>query len=186
MPRRPPLSSPSWTLGLSALVALVALAACGRKPPPPPPAVRAAPSNVNPSATTTAYAIPEPDLPASCEVEFEGAVKGKVKGARYVVLVSEQPCTTENLGTVPTIAIGEARQKPKGRLYATEGNVREGSRGHVCAVVLDEKGRAVGFGAFAKNPIVFDARGKDELKLEDVDVTVMPVSPPRELPLGRF
>lgn len=131
--------------------------------------------------------MPEPEGRTSFEVEFEGAVKGVIKGgARYVVLVSEQPCTPDNLGTVPTIAIGEARPKPKGRLYATEGNVREGSRGHVCAVVLDDKGRAIGFGAYAKNPLTFGASGKDELELEDVDVVVAPLIPPRELPAGRF
>lgn len=171
------------------MIGVSVVAGCSRKPPPPADrtkSVASATATAAPSASTITYAVPEPEGPLSFEVELEGTVRGAVKGARYVVLVSEQPCTPDNVGTVPTIAIGEARRKPKGLLYATEGNVREGSRGHLCATVLDARGRAIGFGAYAKNPIVFGASGKDELELEDLDVTVTPLSPPRELPPNRF
>lgn len=168
---------------------LCAVGGCTRKTPPAKAeraAVATASASASPTPIATAYAVPEPHGPTSFEVEFEGTLKSTVKGARYVVLVSEQPCTPDNLGTVPTIAIGEARKKPKGLVYATEGNVREGSRGYVCATVLDEKGRAIGFGAYGKNPIVFSASGKDELEIEDLDVSVGPLVPGRELPGGRF
>ena len=96
------------------------------------------------------------------------------------------PASFEVLGTVKTIAIGEGRRKPAGLKYWTEGNVREGSLGYACAVALDARGRAVGFGVYARHPLVFSAGGKGELEMSDVDIVLAPLSPIRALRSPRF
>ena len=125
-------------------------------------------------------------MPSSFEVEIGGKLTGPVAAVRYVFLVAPEPCTIDNLGTVKTIAIGEGRRKSGGLTYWTEGNVREGSKGYACAAALDARGRAVGFGVYARNPLVFSAGGKGELEMGDVDIVLARLSPARALPAQRF
>lgn len=176
-----PLRRAAWAL------ALVATAlGCGRRAPTPQ-ASSASASVVPPPSPAPGSASPAPPpLPPSFEVEFEGKLLGAPPAARYVVIVTPEPCTADNLGTVPTIAIGEGRRKPAGLVYWTEGNVREGSRGYVCAFALNARGRATAFGAHPRSPLLFAAGGKDDLEFEDVDIPLRPLDPPRELPPQRF
>lgn len=135
------------------------------------------------SASASSPAEPPADPRPSFEVELEGLIKkpAQMRATRYVAIVTPEPCTLDNLGVVATLAIGEGRPRPTALTFWTEGNVREGTKAWICVLGLDATRNVIGFGTYPNNPLELRAHGKGELELEDLDVTLAPVSPPRSL-----
>jgi hypothetical protein len=144
-------------------------------------AARIASASTAPSAAPSAE--PPTDSRPSFEVELEGVIKTPVqmKAARYVAIVTPEACTLDNLATVETLAIGEGRPRPVVRKFWTEGNVREGTQAWICVFGLDPSGAVIGFGTSPRNPLTLRGGGKNEIEVEDLDVTLQPVAPPRSL-----
>jgi hypothetical protein len=175
-------------LGARALLIVCLVAAgCGRTKTArkPAPATDASALSLGPAGSVSAKNEAEPpsDPRPSFEVELEGVIRTPVqlKAVRYVAIVTPEECTLDNLASVPTLAIGEGRPRPTVRKFWTEGNVREGTRAWVCVFGLDANGAVSGFGSYPQNPLTLRGGGKNEIEIEDLDVTLSPVRPPRSL-----
>jgi hypothetical protein len=103
------------------------------------------------------------DRPA--EVEFFGSVKpGALKPAKLVFVAQAEPCTP-----VPAEVhlIGKTELTAE-RLFA-EYWPAQGTKGHVCAFGLDDKGQIIGAAGDARSPFTFQGDGEiivDQIALE--------------------
>jgi hypothetical protein len=119
------------------------------------------------------------------EAELEGTLSGERGDGHRVVFVAAEPCRSESIEKVETVAMVLLGPRFKSGDWNADAIARDGTRFYLCAFALDASDRLVGFGEYEKNPVVIHANDAPEVEVEDVDIALSKTSP-RQLPKGRY
>jgi hypothetical protein len=119
------------------------------------------------------------------EAEIEGTLSGERGDGHRVVFVAAEPCQSESIEKIETVAMVLLGPRFKSGDFSAEAIASEGTRFYLCAFALDREDRLVGFGQYEDNPVVIHANDEPEVEVEDIDIALEKTSP-RQLPKGRY
>jgi len=123
------------------------------------------------------------------EAHVEGHLRGSLEAARYLVVLSHEPCDPRRLYAARHSCLGHPDAADPDKDFFLEAIVHADVPQHLCGAGLDASGtRIVSFGAYPGNPLRFvpPPPGEDERELEDLDFPLVALPAPVVMPDARF